>query len=101
MTKRLETMNKHERTIAEKLNRLTDLSTFWNDVRKLTAKIRSDKSLSMWQALASIRCDELRTGCEDVRAEYDYDRMGRVITTYWTYDYGQEVKYGKAGEAEC
>lgn len=92
MTKRLETMTKAERTIAEKLNALTDVETFWNDVRKLTAKIRSDKSLSMWQRLAEIRCDELRTGCEDVRAEYDYDRMGRVVVTYWTYDYSREIK---------
>ena len=22
----------------------------------------------------------------------DYDRMGRVITTYWTYDYSREIK---------
>ena len=92
MTKRLETMTKAERTIAEKLNTLTDVRTFWDDVRKLTAKIRSDKSLSMWQSLAEIRCDELRTGCEDVRTEYDYDRMGRVVVTYWTYDYSREIK---------
>jgi hypothetical protein len=92
MTKRLETMTAKEKRIAEKLNALTDVSTFWEDVRKLTAKIRSDKSLSMWQSLAEIRCDELRTGCEDVRAEYDYDRMGRVVVTYWTYDYSKEIK---------
>lgn len=92
MTKRLETMTEKEKRIAEKLNALTDVSTFWEDVRKLTAKIRSDKSLSMWQSLAEIRCDELRTGCEDVRAEYDYDRMGRVVVTYWTYDYSREIK---------
>lgn len=92
MTKRLETMTAKEKRIAEKLNTLTDVSTFWEDVRKLTAKIRSDKSLSMWQSLAEIRCDELRTGCEDVRAEYDYDRMGRVVVTYWTYDYSKEIK---------
>lgn len=92
MTKRLETMTAKERRIAEKLNALTDVETFWDDVRKLTAKIRSDKSLSMWQSLAEIRCDELRTGCEDVQTEYDYDRMGRVVVTYWTYDYSREVK---------
>lgn len=92
MTKRLETMTAKERRIAEKLNTLTDVETFWNDVRKLTAKIRSDKSLAIWQSLAEIRCDELRTGCEDVRAEYDYDRMGRVVVTYWTYDYSREIK---------
>ena len=92
MTKRLETMTAKEKRIAEKLNTLTDVSTFWEDVRKLTAKIRSDKSLSIWQSLAEIRCDELRTGCEDVRAEYDYDRMGRVVVTYYTYDYAKEIK---------
>lgn len=92
MTKRLETMTAKERRIAEKLNTLTDVRTFWDDVRKLTSKIRSDKSLSMWQSLAEIRCDELRTGCEDVQTEYDYDRMGRVVTTYWTYDYSREIK---------
>lgn len=92
MTKRLETMTATEKRIAEKLNTLTDVSTFWDDVRKLMAKIRSDKSLSIWQSLAEIRCDELRTGCEDVRAEYDYDRMGRVVVTYYTYDYSKEIK---------
>lgn len=92
MTKRLETMTATEKRIAEKLNTLTDVETFWDDVRKLTAKIRSDKSLSIWQSLAEIRCDELRTGCEDVRAEYDYDRMGRVVVAYYTYDYSKEIK---------
>lgn len=92
MTKRLETMTEKEKRIAEKLNALTDVETFWEDVRKLTAKIRSDKSLSIWKSLAEIRCDELRTGCEDVRAEYDYDRMGRVVVTYYTYDYSKEIK---------
>ncbi len=93
MKKRLEFMTAAEKRIAEKLNTLTNINTFWEDVRKFTAKIKSDKTLSIWQAWSDIRYDELRTGCEDVRTEFEYigDGSGKFKTRYYTYDYSREV----------
>lgn len=93
MTIRLKYMTAAEKRIAEKLNTLTDINTFWDGVRKFTAKIKSDKTLSTWQAFADIRFDELRTGCEDVRTEFEYlgDGSGKFKTRYYTHDYSREV----------
>ena len=46
----------------EKLQKLTDIKTFWNDVRKLTKKLTSDHALNQWQILAELRYDELKRG---------------------------------------
>lgn len=43
----------------DKLNRLKDTRTFWNDVRKLTKTVRSDHSIGRWQILAEVRYGEL------------------------------------------
>lgn len=93
MTRMLDGMSAANRRIAEKLNTLTDVNTFWEEVRKMTAKIKSDKTLSMWTAYADIRFDELRTETEDVRTEFEYvgDGSSRFITRYYTYDYSKEV----------
>ena len=42
-----------------KLNNLTNIKTFWDDVRKLTKKITSDHSIRRWQCLAETRYEEL------------------------------------------
>ncbi len=47
----------------DKLNKLTNPDTFWDDVRKLTKKITSDHSIKRWQILAEGRYREL-TGKE-------------------------------------
>ena len=91
MKKYLEYMNAAERKIADKLNTLTNINTFWDDVRKFTKNVHSDRSLTLWQAWSEIRFDELRTGCEDVRTEFDYDDNGKLITRYYTNDYRKEV----------
>jgi hypothetical protein len=88
MKKYLEYMNAAERKIADKLNTLTNIDTFWDDVRKFTKNVHSDRSISIWQSLAEIRFDELRTGCEDVRSEIE--EYGKPIR-YYTYDYSKEV----------
>ena len=44
----------------DKLNKLTDVDTFWDDVRKMTRNITSDHSLGRWQILAEIRFRELQ-----------------------------------------
>lgn len=46
----------------EKLNDLSDISTFWNDVRKLTKRTHNDHVLSRWQCLSEIRYWELKHG---------------------------------------
>ena len=43
----------------EKLNKLTNPHTFWNEVRKLTKNVTSDHSIGRWQCLAEIRYREL------------------------------------------
>ena len=43
----------------EKLSKLTNINTFWDDVRKLTRYVKSDHSLARWQCLAEQRYAEL------------------------------------------
>ena len=43
----------------EKLKKLNNLGTFWNDVRKLVRRITSDHSIKRWQCLAEQRYEEL------------------------------------------
>ena len=48
----------------DKLNRLENPETFWDDVRKYTKNIVSDHVIGRWQCLAEIRYEELETGME-------------------------------------
>lgn len=43
----------------DKLNKLTNKETFWDDVRKLTKRVTSDHSIGRWQCLAEMRWNEL------------------------------------------
>ena len=45
-----------------KLRELKDISSFWDDVRKLTKRVCSDHSIRAWQALAEIREKEIENG---------------------------------------
>lgn len=64
-------LNKKESAIAEKLNSLSDKETFWDDVRKFTAKVHSDAVLHVWEWLSDRRYAEILTGVEDVRIEIE------------------------------
>lgn len=44
----------------DKLMALTNIDTFWEDVKKLTRNITSDHSLGRWLILAEKRYKELR-----------------------------------------
>ena len=44
----------------DKLNKLTNLETFWDDVRFLAKRVRSGEAFRRWQYLAEIREDELQ-----------------------------------------
>lgn len=43
----------------DKLNALTNIQTYWDDVRKLTRNVTSDHSIKRWQCLADARYTEL------------------------------------------
>jgi hypothetical protein len=90
MRERLEYMSKTERKIADKLNTLTNIDTFWNDVRKFTKSVHSDRAIELWQAYSEIRFNELITGCEDVRTEIDTVN-GKTVIRYYTYDFEMEI----------
>lgn len=48
-----------DRAKIDKLNNLCNVSTFWDDVRKLTRNVKSDHSIKRWQILAEARYREL------------------------------------------
>ena len=43
----------------KKLRMLHNMETFWDDVRKFTARVYSDHSIGRWQILAEARYSEL------------------------------------------
>ena len=45
----------------DKLNTLTNKTTFWDDVRKFTKNVASDHSIHRWQCLSEYRWNELNT----------------------------------------
>jgi hypothetical protein len=49
----------------EKLNKLTDINTFWQEVRKLTRNVKSDHSINRWEFLAEKRFDILTGKMEE------------------------------------
>lgn len=55
-------MYKSDIKIVEKLQKLTNTETFWDDVRKLTKRIHSDRYISRWQIYAEIRFNILTKG---------------------------------------
>ena len=59
MTKR-EVMEKYDIGRIDKLNALTNIETFWDDVRRYTRYIKGDHSIKRWQCLAEIRYKELK-----------------------------------------
>ncbi len=43
----------------DKLNKLEDPETFWDDVRRLTRGVKSDHGLRRWEILSEIRYREI------------------------------------------
>ena len=52
-------IEKNDLSKIDKLNKLTRVNTFWEDVRKFTKKVTSDHSISRWLCLAEFRESEL------------------------------------------
>jgi HEPN domain-containing protein len=46
----------------EKLIKITNKETFWDEVRKLTKNVTSDKYIRRWQGLAELRYNQLVNG---------------------------------------
>lgn len=87
MTYKICALENRDCSKIDKLNKLTNKETFWDDVRKLTRSVTSDHSIHRWQCLAEKRFDELITGCEDVRTEIEYGKP----TRYFDRATGNEV----------
>lgn len=51
--------DKTDLRIMQRLNTLTNISTFWDDVRKMTKNVHSDRNISRWQYLSEKRFEEL------------------------------------------
>ena len=52
-------MERNDYAKIRKLRTLHNMETYWNDVRKFTARVRSDHSIGRWQILAEVRYGEL------------------------------------------
>ena len=49
----------------EKLNKLTDPRTYWDDVRKMCKRVTSDHAINCWERLADLRWDEINSKKEN------------------------------------
>jgi len=58
-------IEKNDLSKIDKLNKLTNTITFWDDVRKLTKKVTSDHSIRHWLVLAEFRENELLSEGKD------------------------------------
>lgn len=85
----INNLSKSEKSKADKLNALTNIDVFWDDVRKLTARVTSDRTIHEWQCLAERRYDELITGVEDVRKEIEYDEHGKFSIHYYDTNWNE------------
>lgn len=52
-------MEKRDINKIDKLNTLTNIRTYWDDVRKFTKNVKSDHAIKRWQCLADARYNEL------------------------------------------
>lgn len=51
---------KHDYNRIDKLNKLTNPKTFWDDVRNLCKNTHSDHSIKRWECLSGLRWEEIR-----------------------------------------
>lgn len=59
-------LEKHDISRIDKLNKLTNSNTFWDDVRKLCRGVTSDHAIGSWQFLAENRYKEIVEDIEEV-----------------------------------
>ena len=75
----------------DKLNKLTNIDTFWDDVRKLTKNISSDHTIRLWQGLAEIRYEELEKESKRPKTRFQKEISGE-LGSYWQESARKEVK---------
>lgn len=52
-------LSKNDIKIIDRINVLTNAETFWDDVRKLSKNVYSDKSIQRWKYLSEMRYKEI------------------------------------------
>lgn len=87
MTYKYMVTEKNDIPKIDKLNKLTDKESFWEQVRKLTKRVSSDHAIRAWQALAEARYNELIFGVEDIYTEVEYGKP----TRYFSWKTGEEL----------
>lgn len=80
-------IERHDFSRINKLNKLSNKATFWDDVRTLTKKVSSDHAIGRWQGLAEIRYYEILSGQQNVTGVYE---NGKPIRFY-DFIAGKEV----------
>lgn len=71
----------------DKLNKLYNLKTYWDDVRKLTKNVTSTHMIHRWQCLAEVRFEEVKqwtlerykVGVDLLRGEIGASTMDLVL----------------------
>lgn len=79
---------KSDITKIDKLNGLKDINTFYDDVRRITKNVHSDRAIRAWERLSEQRYDELLTGIEDVRTDFEMVN-GKFIKKYYDNNWNE------------
>lgn len=79
---------KSDMTKIDKLNGLKNINTFYDDVRKITKNVRSNSAIRAWERLSEQRYDELLTGIEDVRTDFEMIN-GKFVKKYYDNNWNE------------
>lgn len=84
----------------EKLNKLTNPETFWDDCRCLTKNVKSDHGIKRWQCLAEARYMELMCGHELSVKDVWSKQMSDLSQKYFEKDspLGNNLNHGAQKE---
>lgn len=78
----------------EKLVKLTNPATFWDDVRNLTKNVKSDHSVKRWQILTEIRFGEINAEMKEITNDVkirQYTFGDYIVTTEQTVEDGMDI----------
>ena len=81
-------ITKSDMTKIDKLNGLKNIITFYDDVRKMTKNVHSDNAIRAWERLSEQRYDELLTGIEDVRTDFEMIN-GEFVKKYYDSEWNE------------
>jgi len=86
-------MEKRDYARIDKLDKLNDIETYNEDVRKLTSKVTNDHTIHRWECLAGIRATELELKHTFEKAEYVAKCEGRNTYVFIKRDLCNEARY--------